>query len=210
MLSPTIMPTRETAQPDRPHPVETDSHHFVSGKPLAGPFPEGLEMAMFAMGCFWGPEKLFWDQPGVWVTAVGYSGGYTANPTYEDMKLGRTGHAEVVRIVFDPTLISYEKLLQLFWEGHNPLTGMRQGVDEGTQYRPVIFYFDDAQRELAEQTRDDYQQVLAEKGLGPIETKIEQAGPFYFAEGYHQAHDAKNPTGYCDNGLGIPCPIGRR
>ncbi|HEY0012105.1 MAG TPA: peptide-methionine (S)-S-oxide reductase MsrA [Allosphingosinicella sp.] len=167
-------------------------------------------MAMFAMGCFWGPEKLFWDQPGVWVTAVGYSGGYTANPTYDDMKRGATGHAEVVRIVFDPAIISYESLLKLFWERHDPTSGMRQGVDVGTQYRSVIFYLDDAQRELALRTKDNYQEVLTENGYGPITTEIEEAGVFYFAEGYHQAYFAKNPTGYCVNGTGVPCPIGAR
>lgn len=210
MRSPTVMPTKDSAQPDRVEPVEADRHHFVSGKPLAGPFPDGLEIAMFGMGCFWGPEKLFWDQPGVWVTAVGYSGGFTANPTYDDVKLGRTGHAEVVRVVFDPEKMDYAQLLKLFWENHDPTAGMRQGVDEGTQYRSVIFYFGDAQRKLADASKAAYQKELSTNGFGLITTEIVKATPFYFAESYHQAHFAKNPTGYCGYGTGVPCSFGGR
>jgi peptide-methionine (S)-S-oxide reductase len=203
------MPTKETALPDRPKPVEPDRVHYVSRHQLAGPFPGGFEKAMFAMGCFWGPEHMFWDVPGIWVTAVGYSGGFTVNPTYEDVKTGRTGHAEVVRLVFDPKRISYADLLKLFWENHDPTSGMKQGEDEGTQYRSAIYYVSEKQKKLAERTRDAYQAALSKNGFGTITTEIAPAGDFYFAEAYHQAYFAKNASSYCGMlGTGIRCPIG--
>lgn len=211
MPSSTQMPTKETAVPDRSEPVATDEFHYVTGMPLAGPFPDGSEMAMFGMGCFWGPEPLFWELPGVWVTAVGYSGGsrgFTVNPTYDDVKTGLTGHAEVVRVVFDPKRIAYEHLLRLFWEKHDPTTGMQQGRDKGTQYRSVIYYYDDRQRALAEQTRADFQKELSQSGFGTITTEIEAATTFYFAEAYHQAYVEKDPTRYCGmSGTGVSCRI---
>lgn len=207
MHSPTVMPTKENALPDRQSPVETDRYHFVSRKPLNGPFPGGFEMAMFAMGCFWGPERLFWAVPGIWVTAVGYSGGFTKNPTYEDMKTGLTGHAEVVRLVFDPKRISYSKLLKMFWENHDPTTGMKQGEDEGSQYRSAIFYFDSRQRNIAEKSKEFYQLALFKKGFGSITTEISPASDFYFAEAYHQAYSAKNNHRCPMNGTNVACAL---
>jgi peptide-methionine (S)-S-oxide reductase len=179
--------------------------HQISGHDLRPPYPAALERAMFAMGCFWGAEKLFWAQPGVYVTAVGYAGGTAADPTYKQVCTGRTGHAEVVLVVFDPKMINYGQLLKLFWESHDPTQGMRQGNDIGTQYRSAIFYFSDSQRSLAEQSRTVYQQALTRAGRGMITTEIAAAPVFYFAEDYHQQYLEKNPDGYCpDHSCGIP------
>lgn len=175
---------------------------------MEGPFP-GMSMAMFGMGCFWGAEKKFWQTRGVYCTAVGYAGGYTPNPTYDEVCTGQTGHCEVVRVVFDPTIVRYEELLKVFWENHDPTQGMRQGNDVGTQYRSAIYYYDETQRLAAENSRDRYQQVLRAAGYGPITTEILPAPEFYFAEEYHQQYLAKNPDGYCGlGGTGIPCPVG--
>ena len=194
------MPTEEEALPGRDTALPVPTNHVVLGHPLQGPFPEGLQLAMFGMGCFWGAEKAFWQQPGVYSTAVGYAAGFTPNPTYQEVCSGQTGHNEVVRVVFDPQLISYAALLKLFWEGHNPTQGMRQGNDRGTQYRSGIYVYDDAQRRLAEQTRDRFQAHLSAAGYPAITTEILDAPAFYFAEEYHQQYLAKNPGGYC--GLG--------
>ena len=194
------MPTEEEALPGRDTALPVPTNHVVLGHPLQGPFPEGLQLAMFGMGCFWGAEKAFWQQPGVYSTAVGYAAGFTPNPTYQEVCSGQTGHNEVVRVVFDPQLISYAALLKLFWEGHNPTQGMRQGNDRGTQYRSGIYVYDDAQRRLAEQTRDRFQAHLSAAGYPAITTEILAAPAFYFAEEYHQQYLAKNPGGYC--GLG--------
>ena len=203
------LPTAETALPGRAEPLETDVLHFVSGKPLKGPYPEGFQTAIFGMGCFWGVERVFWTLPGVWVTAAGYSGGITPNPTYEETCTGRTGQAEVVQVVFDPKVISYDDLLKVFWENHDPTQGMRQGNDVGTTYRSAIYYLNDAQKAAAEASRDAYQAALTKAGRGTITTEIAAAGPFYYAEGYHQAYLAKNPAGYCGiGGTGVVCPIG--
>lgn len=203
------LPTAETALPGRAEPLATDVLHFVSGHPLKGPYPEGFQTAIFGMGCFWGVERVFWSLPGVWVTAAGYSGGITPNPTYEETCTGRTGQAEVVQVVFDPAVISYEDLLKVFWENHDPTQGMRQGNDVGTTYRSAIYTLNDAQRAAAEASRDTYQMALSKAGRGTITTEIAPAGPFYYAEGYHQAYLAKNPAGYCGiGGTGVVCPIG--
>ena len=185
--------------------------HTILGTPIAGPYPEGFEIAEFALGCFWGEEKTFWEQPGVWTTAVGYQGGYTPNPTYRETCTGKTGHAEAVRVVFDPAKTSYERLLKVFWENHDPTQGMRQGNDIGTQYRSAIFVQNDAQRKAAEASKTMYQEHLSAAGYGAIATEI--VGPpapdFYFAEDYHQQYLAKNPFGYCGlGGTGVSCPIG--
>jgi peptide-methionine (S)-S-oxide reductase len=185
--------------------------HEVLGSALTPPYPAGTEVAEFALGCFWGAEKTFWQHPGVVSTAVGYEGGFTPNPTYEEVCSGRTGHAEAVRVVYDPKVVSYEQLLKVFWESHNPTQGMRQGNDVGTQYRSAIFYRDDAQREVAEVSAAAYGKKLAEAGYGEITTEIAPAGEFYFAEDYHQQYlaDTKNPYGYCpDHGTGVACPVG--
>ena len=203
------MPTRETALPGRAEPLRTDEVHFVSGRPLKGPYPEGFETAIFAMGCFWGVERVFWQLPGVWVTAAGYAGGYTPNPTYEEACSGRTGHAEAVQVVFNPHEISYGELLKAFWENHDPTQGLRQGNDVGSQYRSAVYTLNDAQQAEAEASRDAYQQALTKAGRGAVTTEIVPAGPFYFAEDYHQAYLAKNPGGYCGiGGTGVTCPIG--
>jgi len=203
------LPTREAALPGRPDPIRTDEVHYVNGRPLKGPYPEGFDTAVFGMGCFWGVERVFWKLPGVWVTAAGYAGGHTPNPTYEEVCSGRTGHAEVVQVVFNPKEITYGELLKVFWENHDPTQGMRQGNDVGTQYRSVIYYADETQRAEAEASRAAYQAALDAKGLGPITTEIEAAPPFYFAEDYHQGYLAKNPAGYCGiGGTGVVCPIG--
>lgn len=203
------LPTAETALPGRTEPLATDVLHFVSGNPLKGPYPDGFQTAMFGMGCFWGVERVFWTLPGVWVTAAGYSGGITPNPTYEETCTGRTGQAEVVQVVFDPKVISYEDLLKVFWENHDPTQGMRQGNDVGTTYRSAIYTLNDAQKAAAEASRDAYQAALTSAGRGTITTEIAPAGPFYYAEGYHQAYLAKNPAGYCGiGGTGVVCPIG--
>jgi peptide-methionine (S)-S-oxide reductase len=203
------MPTDATALPGRAHPIPTAQTHFVNGRPLKGPYPEGLETAVFAMGCFWGVERKFWQVPGVWVTAVGYVDGITPNPTYEEVCSGRTGHTEAVLVVYDPRVVTYQDLLRVFWEGHDPTQGMRQGNDIGTQYRSGIYPQNDAQAAAAEASREAYQQALSAKGYGKVTTEIEPAGEFYFAEDYHQQYLAKNPDGYCGvGGTGVVCPIG--
>jgi peptide-methionine (S)-S-oxide reductase len=203
------MPTQETALPGRAHPIPTAQTHFINGRPLKGPYPDGMETAVFAMGCFWGEEKKFWDLPGVWVTAVGYVAGLTPNPTYEEVCSGRTGHTEAVLVVFDPKVVSYATLLKVFWEGHDPTQGMRQGNDVGTQYRSGVYPENDAQAAAAESSKEAYQQALSAKGFGRITTEIVPAGEFYFAEDYHQQYLAKNPAGYCGvGGTGVTCPIG--
>jgi peptide-methionine (S)-S-oxide reductase len=193
----TRMPDPDKALPGRPEPIPTAKHHFVNGAALEPPYPAGSEVAEFALGCFWGEEKLFWQQPGVIVTAVGYEGGFTPNPTYEEVCSGKTGHTETVRVVFDPSRISYEQLLKLFWEAHDPTQGMRQGNDRGTQYRSVIFTHTDRQAAAAEASREMYQAELTRAGYGEITTEIRPAGEFYFAEDYHQQYLAKVPNGYC-------------
>ena len=204
-----VMPDPKSALPGRDAPIRTAATHFVSGVPLKGPYPEGSEIAMFGLGCFWGAEKAFWQLPGVLATAVGYSGGYTPNPTYEEVCSGQTGHNEVVRVVFDPKRISYEKLLKTFWESHNPTQGMRQGNDVGTQYRSGIYTYSDEQAREAQASKDAYQSELSTRGYGQITTEIAPAGEFYFAEDYHQQYLAKNPHGYCGlGGTGVSCPVG--
>ncbi|MET0338857.1 MAG: peptide-methionine (S)-S-oxide reductase MsrA, partial [Caulobacter sp.] len=183
--------------------------HFINGHALKGPYPDGLETAILAMGCFWGVERVFWQVPGVYVTAAGYAGGITPNPTYEEACSGRTGHTEVVQVVYDPKVITYDALLKTFWENHDPTQGMRQGNDIGTQYRSAIYVANDAQAATAAASKAAYQQALSDKGLGAITTEIVEAGPFYFAEDYHQQYLAKNPNGYCGiGGTGVVCPIG--
>jgi peptide-methionine (S)-S-oxide reductase len=185
------------------------SAHFVNGAPIAPPFPEGLEMALFGLGCFWGAERKFWKAPGVFTTAVGYAGGFTPNPTYKEVCTGATGHTEVVLVVFDPRKTGYDALLTLFWESHDPTQGMRQGNDAGTQYRSAIYVFSDAQQAAAEASRDAYQRALTAAGYGPITTEIAPAPEFYYAEDYHQQYLAKNPNGYCGlGGTGVSCPSG--
>jgi peptide-methionine (S)-S-oxide reductase len=203
------LPTAETALKGRPDPIPTARTHFVNGHALKGPYPDGLELAQFGMGCFWGVERIFWKLPGVWVTAVGYAGGITPNPTYEETCSGRTGHTEAVLVAFDPKIISYETLLKTFWEGHDPTQGMRQGNDMGTQYRSAIYTYDDAQAAAAQASKTAYEAVLKAQGFGAISTEIRPAGAFYFAEDYHQQYLAKNPDGYCGiGGTGVVCPIG--
>lgn len=197
------------ALPGRSEPLPTAETHFVSGHKLKGPYPEGMEQAIFALGCYWGAERKFWSIPGVWVTAVGNAGGYTANPTYEEVCTGGTGHAESVLVVYDPKTVSYGTLLKAFWESHDPTQGMRQGNDVGTQYRSAIFTTSDAQRQAAVASKESYSKALVAKGYDPISTEIAPAGPFYFAEAYHQQYLAKNPRGYCGlGGTGVSCPIG--
>ena len=201
------MITAEEALPGRATPMPVPEAHFVSGRPMLPPYPEGLEVAEFGLGCFWGAERRFWQTPGVWVTAVGYAGGFTLNPDYKEVCSGQTGHAEVVRVVFDPRELSYAELLKIFWEVHDPTQGMRQGGDVGTQYRSVIHTLDDTQQALAEASRDAYQQALTAAGRGQISTEIRPAPTFYFAEDYHQQYLAKNPGGYCGlGGTGVACP----
>jgi len=203
------LPTAETALKGRPDAIPTSKTHFVNGRALKGPYPDGLELAEFGMGCFWGVERIFWKLPGVWVTAVGYAGGVTPNPTYEETCSGRTGHTEAVLVVFDPKLIAYETLLKTFWEGHDPTQGMRQGNDMGTQYRSAIYTYSDDQAAAALASKDAYEKVLKAQGFDPISSEIRPAGPFYFAEDYHQQYLAKNPAGYCGiGGTGVVCPIG--
>jgi len=203
------MPTGEIALPGRAERMPVPEKHYVNGRPIAPPFPEGLARAMFGLGCFWGAERKFWTMPGVYTTAVGYAGGLTANPTYEEVCTGLTGHNEAVLVVFDPKVVSYEALLATFWESHDPTQGMRQGNDVGTQYRSGIYVFSPEQRRLAETSRDAYQRVLTGAGYGPITTEILDAPEFYYAEGYHQQYLAKNPGGYCGlGGTGIACPTG--
>jgi peptide-methionine (S)-S-oxide reductase len=194
------IPSPQEALPGRAEVMPVPSHHFVNGNPLKPPYPDGMEMAMFGMGCFWGVERKFWQLDGVFTTAVGYAAGITPNPTYKEVCSGRTGHNEVVRVVFDAKVISYEALLRVFWESHDPTQGMRQGNDVGTQYRSGIYVYSDSQRKLAEASRDAYEKALKAAGYGAIATEIIDAPEFYYAEGYHQQYLAKNPGGYC--GLG--------
>jgi peptide-methionine (S)-S-oxide reductase len=197
------------ALPGQAERLPVPAAHFVSGAPLEPPFPDGLERAVFGMGCFWGAERTFWQTPGVFSTSAGYAGGFTPNPTYEEVCSGRTGHAEVVQVVFDPRLVSYEQLLRVFWEGHDPTQGMRQGNDAGTQYRSAIYTVGDAQRRAAEASRDAYQKALAAAGRGVVTTEIREAPEYYYAEDYHQQYLGKNPGGYCGlGGTGVACPVG--
>jgi peptide-methionine (S)-S-oxide reductase len=203
------VPSPEDALPGRELELPVPERHAVLGTPLKPPFPEGTERAMFGMGCFWGAERVFWETPGVYTTAVGYAAGHTPNPTYEEVCGGRTGHTEAVLVVYDPSRVSYEELLKLFWEGHDPTQGMRQGNDVGTQYRSGIYTFGDAQREAALASRDRYQQALRAAGRGEITTEILDAPPFYYAEDYHQQYLHKVPNGYCGlGGTGVSCPVG--
>jgi peptide-methionine (S)-S-oxide reductase len=203
------MPSPADALPGRAAPIVRPARHTVLGTPLDGPWPDGTQVATFGMGCFWGAEKGFWQLPGVLGTAVGYAGGFTPNPTYEEVCSGRTGHAEVVRVAFDPSKVTFETLLGHFWESHDPTQSMRQGADVGTQYRSAVLVHDATQRALAEASRDAYQAQLSAAGFGAIATEIADAGPFYFAEDYHQQYLDKNPGGYCpDHGTGVSCPIG--
>jgi peptide-methionine (S)-S-oxide reductase len=206
-LSKPKMPSPADALPGRPNPVATSTTHVVNGHPIAPPYPEGTEVAEFALGCFWGEEKLFWETPGVWVTAVGYQGGFTPNPTYSEVCTGKTGHSESVRVVFDPKRVSYEELLRRFWEAHDPTQAMRQGNDVGTQYRSVIFVHGPQQRAAAEASRALYQERLTAAGYDDIKTEIVDAPEFYFAEDYHQQYLARNPGGYCpDHRTGVKLP----
>jgi len=205
----TEMVSPDHALPGRDQPITTPGRHLVSGRPLAGPYPAGSERIVFGMGCFWGAERKLWQTPGVWVTAVGYAGGYTPNPTYEETCSGRTGHTEAVLVVFDPKELDLAALLKVFWEGHDPTQGMRQGNDVGTQYRSAIYTFSDAQLALAKASKAAYERELGRAGYGPITTEIAPAGPFWFAEDYHQQYLARNPMGYCGlGGTGVSCPTG--
>ena len=204
------MPTAETALKGRSDPIATAKSHYLNQRPLKGPYPDGLERAIFGLGCFWGAERKFWQMgDGVWVTAVGYTGGVTPNPTYEEVCSGRTGHNEVVLIIYDPKKITYDELLKTFWESHDPTQGMRQGNDVGTQYRSGIYVVSESQRRAAEASKSAYQKVLTANGYAPITTEILDALPFYFAEDYHQQYLAKVPHGYCGlGGTGLSCPVG--
>ncbi len=205
----TTMPDESEALPGRSTPMPVPDRHLVLDAPLRPPFPEGTEQALFAMGCFWGAERKFWQTEGVVSTAVGYAGGYTPNPTYEEVCSGRTGHTEVVLVVYDPARVSYLDLLRIFWEGHDPTQGMRQGNDVGTQYRSAIYTFSPEQAEAAQATRAAYQERLAAAGHGPITTEIAPAPTYYYAEDYHQQYLARNPYGYCGlGGTGVSCPVG--
>ena len=205
----TDMVDAERALPGREEAMPVPERHVVLGTPLQPPFPDGLERAIFALGCFWGAERLFWQVPGVYTTAVGYSGGYTPNPTYEEVCSAQTGHAEAVLVVYDPAAVTYEALLRQFWEGHDPTQGMRQGNDVGTQYRSMIFWTSDAQRDQALASRDVFQERLRAAGYGEITTEIVAEQPFYYAEEYHQQYLAKHPDGYCGlGGTGVSCPVG--
>ena len=203
------MPKPEECLTGRAEPITRAGNHFVNGRPLAGPYPEGHEKALFGLGCFWGAERVFWQAPGVWVTAVGYAGGSTPNPTYEEVCSGRTGHTEAVLVVYDPKLTSYEALLKLFWESHDPTQGMRQGNDVGTQYRSAIYTYSPEQLRAALASRERYAPRLKAAGYGEVTSEIREAPPFYFAEDYHQQYLAKNPFGYCGlGGTGVSCPVG--
>jgi peptide-methionine (S)-S-oxide reductase len=203
------MPAKDDALPGRQEPMPVPERHFVNGARLQEPSPDGTERAVFGLGCFWGAERKFWELPGVYTTAVGYSAGYTPNPTYREVCSGMTGHNEVVLVVFDPKKVSYDTLLKTFWESHDPTQGMRQGNDAGTQYRSGIYYYGDKQREAAERSRQAYQEQLAKSGYGRITTEIMPAREFYYAEDYHQQYLAKNPDGYCGiGGTGVSCPVG--
>jgi peptide-methionine (S)-S-oxide reductase len=206
---PSSIPSKAEALPGRAERMPVPAKHYVNGHRLEAPFPDGFAQAMFALGCFWGAEKKFWSQPGVYTTAVGYAAGSTPNPTYREVCSGQTGHAEAVLVVFDPKAITFDDLLKIFWESHDPTQGMRQGNDIGTQYRSGIYYFDEAQKRAAEASRDAYQKKLAEAGYGAITTEIVAAPDFYYAEEYHQQYLAKNPDGYCGlGGTGVSCPVG--
>ncbi len=206
---PADLPTVSEALKGRADPIPTSAAHFVNGRALKAPYPAGLKSAQFGMGCFWGVERIFWQTPGVWVTAAGYAGGATPNPTYEEACSGRTGHTEAVLVVFDPAQVSYEALLKTFWEGHDPTQGMRQGNDRGSQYRSAIYTDGPDQAEAARVSQAAYAAALKAAGRGAITTEIKPAGPFYFAEAYHQQYLAKNPGGYCGiGGTGVTCPIG--
>lgn len=203
------MVTADTALPGRDTPTPTADAHFLTARALKSPVPEGMEQAMFGMGCFWGVEKIFWLIDGVWLTMVGYAGGFTPNATYDELCSGQTGHNEVVRLIFDPAQVTYEALLQVFWEGHDPTQGMAQGNDRGTQYRSGIYTYSDVQTATAKATRAEFAPKLAEAGYGAISTEIIPAPAFYYAEDYHQQYLAKNPQGYCGlGGTGVSCPIG--
>jgi len=203
------LPRPDDALPGRPDAMSVPGEHFVNGHPLTPPFPAGLEQAVFGMGCFWGAERKFWPTPGVVSTSVGYAGGVTPNPNYREVCAGRTGHTEVVRVVFDPGQVRYEDLLRVFWESHDPTQGMRQGNDVGTQYRSAIYWRDESQRRAAEASREAYQSALRAAGLGEITTEIAPEPPYYYAEDYHQQYLAKNPGGYCGiGGTGVSCPVG--
>ena len=197
----TTMVTPEDALPGRDEAVKVPAAHFVNGNPLTPPFPQGYQQAVFGMGCFWGAERLFWQREGVYTTAAGYAGGHTPNPSYEEVCTAQTGHAEVVLVAYDPDAVTYEDLLAIFWENHDPTTPMRQGNDVGTQYRSAIYVFDDEQRAIAEASREKYQAKLDESGFGRITTEIASAGQFFYAEDYHQQYLAKNPRGYCNHGF---------
>ncbi|MBU6507269.1 MAG: peptide-methionine (S)-S-oxide reductase MsrA [Alphaproteobacteria bacterium] len=203
------MPAPGEALPGRAAKMHLTEAHYVSGRRIVPPFPAGIETAQFGLGCFWGAERVFWQLDGVYATAVGYAGGTTPNPTYEEVCSGHTGHAEIVLVAYDPKKISYERLLKAFWESHNPTQGMRQGNDVGTQYRSAIYWTTPAQQKAAEASRDAYAAALAKAGLGAITTEVKQAGEFYYAEDYHQQYLAKNPGGYCGlGGTGVSCPVG--
>ncbi len=203
------LPDPEEAVPGRREPISVPGRHFVNGNPLKPPFPSQMQTAIFAMGCFWGAERVFWQTPGVFTTAVGYAGGFTPNPTYEEVCSGRTGHAEVVLVMFDPQVVSYGDLLRVFWENHDPTQGMRQGNDVGTQYRSAIYTNAPQQQQEAEASLVAYQKVLTGSGFGPITTEIRSEPDFYYAEDYHQQYLGKNPNGYCGlGGTGVACPIG--
>jgi len=203
------IPTADEALPGRAEPLPVPARHEVNGHPLVGPFPEGLQTAVFGLGCFWGAERKFWQTEGVYTTAVGYAGGTTPNPTYDEVCSGRTGHTEAVLVVFDPAIVSYDDLLKVFWEAHDPTQGMRQGNDVGTQYRSAVYWSDDEQRVAAEASRAAYDAVLQSRHFDPVTTEIAGAGPFYYAEDYHQQYLAKVPNGYCGlGGTGVSCPIG--
>jgi peptide-methionine (S)-S-oxide reductase len=203
----TTMPTAETALKGRSEPLPTASHHEITGNPLKGPYPAGHEQVLFGMGCFWGAERKFWQQgPGIWITAVGYAGGLTPNPSYEEVCTGLTGHNEVVLVVYDPAVVSFDKLLAVFFENHDPTQGLRQGNDVGTQYRSGIYCSTPAQLATAKATRDQYARKISEKGFGPITTEVVMAPPFYFADAYHQQYLEKIPSGYCGlRGTGVAC-----
>ncbi|MDD9947239.1 MAG: peptide-methionine (S)-S-oxide reductase MsrA [Myxococcales bacterium] len=203
------LPAPGEALKGRDEAMPVPETHYANGNRIVPPFAPGAELALFGLGCFWGAERLFWEIPGVHSTAVGYAGGLTENPTYEEVCSGRTGHAEVVRVVFDPKQVSFERLLRTFWEGHDPTQGMRQGNDRGTQYRSAVYTYDDVQAAAARASRDAYQEVLDAAGHGPITTEIGPVGRFYYAEAYHQQYLAKNPQGYCGlGGTGVACPAG--
>ena len=205
----TQMIDAESALPGRDAPMPIPGRHDVLGTPIGPPFPEGFERAVFGMGCFWGAERIFWQAEGVYTTAAGYAGGFTPNPTYEEVCSAGTGHTEAVLVVFDPAVTSYEAMLKLFWEGHDPTQGMRQGNDVGTQYRSAIYWTSEAQRDAALASRDMYAERLGGAGYGAITTEIAEAGPFYYAEAYHQQYLSKNPNGYCGiGGTGVSCPVG--